>query len=108
MGGAQVLGLAVQLVAPALDVVQPVEDDEVPRGEGALDGARQGGARVLLGGIGGARVRGQLLGREVVDGAADGLCLVRDEVQAVPGGGGLRLDLVGEVFVELSRAGGFA
>lgn len=51
---------------------------------------------------------GQRLGREVVDGAADGLRLVRDEVQTVPGGGGLRLDLLGKMVVELLCAGGFA
>lgn len=49
-----------------------------------------------------------MLGREVVDGAADRLGLVRDEVQAVFGWGALRLDLLGEMVVELFCAGRFA
>lgn len=108
MRGAEVLGLAVQLVAPALDVVEAVEDDDVAGRQGALDGAGERGARVLLRGVGRPRVRRQRRGREVVRGAGDGLRLVRDEVQAVAGGGRLRLDAVGEVVVELLGAGGFA
>lgn len=53
-------------------------------------------------------MRADFVGREIVDGAVDGLCLVGNEVQAVLGGGRLRLDLLGKVIVELFCTGGFA
>lgn len=52
---------------------------------------------------------GELLGGEVVDGAADGLGLVRHEVEGVLLGSlRLRLELLGEVLVQLPRASGLA
>lgn len=86
--GGQGLGLAVQLVAEALDVVHPVGNDNVVARQHALDG------RVLLG-------AGILLGPCcVVDGARHAQGLVVDEVHfqaagariaaaiAIGGGGG--------------------
>lgn len=71
----------MQLVPPALDVVEAVEDDYVLVGEHTLDGAVEAGARILFRGVGGARVRGH--GGEIVDGAGYGQAVVGDEVQAV-------------------------
>lgn len=60
-----------------------IKDDDIPGREHALDGTGEGSSGILLRGVGGAGVRRELLGGEVVDSPADGLRLVRYQVQAV-------------------------
>ena len=64
------LGLAVQLVAEALDVVEPVGDDDVVARQHALDGRIFFRARILLGLCG------------VIDTPGDAEGLVVDEVDS--------------------------
>lgn len=97
--GLQRFSFAEELVSEALDVVQPVSDDDVFSAQQTLHGRVLGCAGLLLG----ARI--------AVDGAWDVQRLCVDQVDPQlggRGGGGRGGDLLGEEGLELACARGLA